>query len=253
VITRSASLLELENGSVLIGGKRLLRSVSIGLMPGSVCVVIGPSGGGKSTLLRTLCGIERLAEGDLYFSGSKVETSGTPLSPSSVVMWPEVTMVFQQHFLWPHMRIRENVLLPSKVSSSCDRMHSMTMLLGVDSLLDRFPNELSVGQRQRLALARALLLNPKVLLLDEITSAQDAGSMDRIAMVLEERIGSGLSVVLVTHHFGFASRLLRSSKTDSQVHLVMDGEIVGHGKSMDTSKMQQSRLTDYLRREKFYS
>ena len=186
----------------------------------------GKSGCGKSTLLRTLSLVDPPKEGSISIGEQQI----FPFSNnSSYSPWPDITVVFQQFFLWPHLTIRRNLLLPAQLrQKSTTRASDMCRALALEELLDRFPNQLSVGQRQRAALAKALLLQPKFLLLDEITSAQDIQHVALMLKVLRDAINEGIGVLVVSHHFGFTRQLLLKSPS-SQIVFMESGTVVESG------------------------
>jgi ABC-type polar amino acid transport system ATPase subunit len=189
--------------------ERVLRGTSIAVSRGSATVLIGPSGSGKSTLLRTASLIDEPDRGSVEIDGSccfDAEKKGRP----SRTPWPDITVVLQQLFLWPHLTIRSNILLPAKLRGKpLGDLNNICSSLGIGNLLDRYPNEVSIGERQRAAVARALLLRPKYLLLDEITSSLDVEQIQRMLMLLDLKLQEGVGLIVVTHQLGFARNLMR--------------------------------------------
>jgi len=159
---------------------------------------------------------------------------------------PRVTLVFQQLFLWPHMTIRENIRVPAKLRGlETDSMDGLCDVLGLDNLLDRHPNEVSVGQRQRAAIARALLLRPDYLLLDEITSSLDIEHIGSLMSVLLDQMRAGTGMALVTHHLGVARHLLAESERASCVFLD-DGRIIESGGAEILIEPQTKRVREFM-------
>lgn len=187
------------------GATIAIDNISLEVPSGSVIAIMGPSGCGKSTLLRCLSLAEVPDSGDLTFLGNR---RGFPNPHSENPGWkyPAITQVFQQLFLWPHLSIRRNITIASHLTPFSIDNNELVTRFGLCSLLDRYPNETSVGERQRAALVRALLLKPKLLLLDEVTSALDIHYAQLVGETLRAFVQEGGSVVLVTHQLGFARK-----------------------------------------------
>ena len=241
-------MLQLDNASVRIGSRFLLKEVSLTVQAGDVLAIVGPSGGGKSTLLRTLCALEPPSSGRLLLDGIPAEQPGTSSFDAASRFWPAVTLVFQQLFLWPHLSIWQNLTTAGKRQPGED-LPRIAEALGIEALLERFPNEVSVGQRQRVALARAIMLRPRFLLLDEVTSAQDARHVEGMAAVLGDLIAQGTAVVVVSHQFGFAQELLSFSKQSKQVILIDAGAITASDCTLRSLEIQNAVLQEYVARE----
>ncbi|MEI6702398.1 MAG: ATP-binding cassette domain-containing protein, partial [Deltaproteobacteria bacterium] len=154
------------------GIKEILHGIDIQIEPGTITTIIGPSGCGKSTLLRCLALLDPPTTGEVVVDDLSITfPRDTPVPTDQV--WPRLTVVFQQLFLWPHITIRQNILLPlrsRRVTNPEDRAETLLNDFGITEFADRHPNEVSLGQRQLGAIARALALDPRYLLLDEITS-----------------------------------------------------------------------------------
>src|ERR1700694_3413837 len=183
-----------------------LDDVSVSVKPGRITVVIGPSGSGKTTLIRSLSLLDAPDRGLVQIDDQK---QAFPFSGRLVFSpWPKVTVLFQQIFLWPHLTLRENITLAKKLRrSSIADLDQLVELFNMASFLDRYPNEVSLGQRQRAALARAAILNPSYILLDEITSALDIEQVGAISHYLISLRNRGIGLLLVTHFLGFARSL----------------------------------------------
>lgn len=192
-----------------LNDSQALQGVDIAIAPGEATVVVGPNGAGKSVLIRALSLIDPPDMGvvtidDRMFSFPA--TTGKHVAPP----WPNVTVCFQQLFLWPHLTLRQSATLPLRHRPSADSTGSMSALaeeLGIDHLLDRYPNECSLGERQRASLLRALLLRPTYLLCDEITAAMDVEAAYVVLEILSRELRRGMGLLMVTHQLGFAARV----------------------------------------------
>jgi ABC-type polar amino acid transport system ATPase subunit len=189
-------------------GRDVLRDVSVQVEPGRVTALIGPSGAGKSTALRSLAFLESPSSGSIALDGSVYHYPLAEEAPSPAP-WPAVTAVFQQLFLWPHLTLRANITLPltlGKLPDAAGRTEKLIDRFEMAGFVDRYPNQVSGGQRQRAALARALALEPSYLLLDEITSALDVEQAASIVSHLSDLKREGIGILIVTHHLGFLHR-----------------------------------------------
>lgn len=224
------------------GDTGALEDVSVGVEPGKITVLIGPSGSGKTTLIRTLSLLDAPDHGVISLDDREYRF---PLSPEALITppWPDVTVVFQQLFLWPHLRLRENIMLPLRNRARGDSESHLDELIEafkMKSFIDRYPNETSLGQRQRAALVRALVLNPSYILLDEITSALDVEQVSIILRQLQDLRDRGIGILLVTHLIGFARRA-----ADTVVFLDQ-GRIEEQGAKEILEKPASTRLNRFL-------
>ena len=201
-------------------GNEVIRGVDLCVRPGEITLLIGPSGGGKTTLLKCLAFLEQADSGMICFDGEKINYPLTNHN-ESFRPWPKLTVVFQQHFLWPHLTIRQNILLPlgKDIKKNNARFEELVTLFEMESFVDRHPNEVSIGQQQRAALARALVLNPKYILMDEITSALDVEQIMKIFRHLLDLKARGIGILLVTHLLDMAYAILKKEDGDKIVFL----------------------------------
>ncbi len=188
------------------GELHVLQDVSLTVGRGEVVVVIGPSGSGKSTLCRCINRLEPITSGTITIDGVALPEEGKPLAR----LRADVGMVFQSFNLFAHKTILQNVTLgPIKVrklSKNEARERGMKLLnrVGIAEKADRYPAELSGGQQQRAAIARALAMEPKLMLFDEPTSALDPEMIKEVLDVMVELANEGTTMVVVTHEMGFA-------------------------------------------------
>jgi polar amino acid transport system ATP-binding protein len=194
------------------GDRRVLEDVNAEVTAGETIAIVGPSGGGKSTLLRCLNYLE-------VFDGGTIDIAGITLAPNMGrdqratlrQLRTRVGMVFQQFNLFPHLSALDNVSLAPRVVRDKDRASAESHareLLGRVGLADRgasFPHELSGGQQQRVAIARALAQEPQVMLFDEPTSALDPEMRDEVMGVIKDLAGAGMTMLVVTHEMQFAT------------------------------------------------
>lgn len=150
--------------------------------------------------------------------------------------------MFQQLFLWPHLTLRENILLPARnIGGDIDaRVEELIDLFAMHDFIDRYPSEASGGQKQRTALARALILNPTYLLLDEITSALDVEQISRILSCLQQLKERGIGIFIITHLINFAR------KAADQILFIDKGEIQAHGGPEIMTTPNNARLSEFL-------
>jgi glutamate transport system ATP-binding protein len=204
-------LVELDHVDKWFGDLHVLKDVSLAVEAGEVIVVIGPSGSGKSTLCRTINRLEPIDKGEIRVDGKLLPAEGRQLAQ----LRADVGMVFQSFNLFAHKSILDNVTLgPTKVRKRPKgeaRARAMELLerVGIADKADRYPAELSGGQQQRAAIARALAMDPKVMLFDEPTSALDPEMIKEVLDVMVELASEGMTMIVVTHEMGFARSAAR--------------------------------------------
>ncbi|NQX45907.1 amino acid ABC transporter ATP-binding protein [Paenibacillus tritici] len=204
-MSTSQPKLSIRNLQKQYGTNVILRGVDIDVYAKEVIVIIGPSGSGKSTLLRCINGLETINGGEVYIDDQKIVH--TPQAIQKVRQ--RIGMVFQSYNLFPHMTVMENLLLaPVKVQgrSKTEVLPQARILLDQVGLLDKedsYPAQLSGGQQQRVAIARSLVMNPEVLLFDEVTSALDPERVRDVLDVMKDLAARGTTMLIVTHEMGF--------------------------------------------------
>ena len=202
----SDSLLEIRNLTKRYGENTVLRDLSFTVRRGEVIVVLGPSGCGKSTLLRCINALEPIQGGEILLGGEVIDRSPAGLP----ALRRRIGMVFQSYELFPHMTVMENILLaPCKVLGTKKedaKAEAETLLrrVGLWEKRDSYPRELSVGQKQRVAIVRALCMHPEVLLFDEVTAALDPEMVREVLDVVLDLAREGKTMVIVTHEMQFA-------------------------------------------------
>lgn len=199
-------LVVLESVNKHFGDLHVLKDINLTLHQGEVVVVVGPSGGGKSTLCRTINRLETIDEGTIALDGVPLPSEGRALAR----LRSDVGMVFQSFNLFAHKTILQNVTLgPIKVrklAKSEAEQEALALLerVGIANQADKYPAQLSGGQQQRAAIARALAMKPKVMLFDEPTSALDPEMVKEVLDVMTSLAGDGMTMIVVTHEMGFA-------------------------------------------------
>ncbi len=188
------------------GGVRALDGVSLEVAAGEVVLVIGPSGSGKSTLLRAVNRLETLDSGDIWIGEDHVSARRADLRR----IREGAGMVFQSFNLFAHMTIHENVWLAPRIvrklprSVAKDQAAAILKRVGLGDKLDKYPRQISGGQQQRAAIARALAMDPKALLFDEPTSALDPEMIKEVLDVMTGLADEGMTMMVVSHEMGFA-------------------------------------------------
>jgi glutamate transport system ATP-binding protein len=199
-------LVVLENVNKWFGSLHVLKDINLTVYRGEVVVVIGPSGGGKSTLCRTINRLETIDSGTITLDGSDLPEEGKDLAR----LRADVGMVFQSFNLFAHKTILQNVTLgPTKVrkvTKGDAEREAMALLerVGIANQAEKYPAQLSGGQQQRAAIARALAMRPKVMLFDEPTSALDPEMISEVLDVMTSLAREGMTMIVVTHEMGFA-------------------------------------------------
>ncbi len=197
------------------GANRVLDGATVTFRAGELTALVGPSGGGKSTLLRCINGLETFHEGEIQIGDDLklVGTGGKPHDPRTLLaIRGKVGMVFQQFNLFPHMTAQENVMagpvhaLGKSRTEAAGTAKQLLARVGLSDKLDVRPGNLSGGQQQRVAIARALAVNPSVILFDEPTSALDPSMVGEVLAVMRDLAGSGQTMIVVTHDMDLAKQ-----------------------------------------------
>ena len=240
-----SNVLELRNVRKSFGENVVLHDISLAVPEHTATVLIGASGSGKSTLLRCINLLESIDDGVILLDAKEISDPGI----DGDAVRRKLTMVFQSFNLFPHKTVLENVTLaPIKVhgKSKEEAMEIATLLLSRFDLLekaDQYPDRLSGGQQQRVAIIRSLAVNPRLLLLDEVTSALDPVLVNEVLSIVRDLKGDGMTMVLATHEMGFATQVA------DEVCFLESGIILERGPAHEVlARPQHQRTQDFLKR-----
>jgi polar amino acid transport system ATP-binding protein len=240
-----SNVLELVNVRKSFDNELVLNDLSLTVKEHTATVLIGASGSGKSTLLRCINLLETIDDGQIFLDGQEISD---PLISVDEVR-RKLGMVFQSFNLFPHKTVLENITLsPIKVHGIAPdqaRDQAMVLLKRFDlaDKADQYPDRLSGGQQQRVAIIRSLAVNPRVLLLDEITSALDPVLVNEVLSIVRDLKHDGMTMVLATHEMGFATQVA------DEVCFLESGLILERGSAEQVLKNPQNAKTkDFLKR-----
>ena len=207
----------------------VLRGISLEVQRGEVCVLLGPSGGGKSTLLRTINGLEPFDQGEIHVDDLILRGGGEDQSATLHRVRRRVGMVFQQFNLFPHRTVLQNVIegpvyvLGMPRDQAVADARKLLARVGMQEKESARPGSLSGGQQQRVAIARALAMTPKVMLFDEPTSALDPRTTAEVISVIADLARDGQTMIVVTHAMSFARNVAHT------LHVMHAGRIAESG------------------------
>jgi len=240
-----ANVLELKSVRKAFGTEVVINNLSLQVPEHTATVLIGASGSGKSTLLRCINLLETIDDGQIFLDGSEITDPEIKVDD----VRRKLGMVFQSFNLFPHKTVLENITLaPIKVQNkSADEAREIaTKLLSRFDLADKsdqYPDRLSGGQQQRVAIIRSLAINPRLLLLDEITSALDPVLVNEVLSIVRDLKQDGMTMVLATHEMGFATQVA------DEVCFLESGNILERGSAEQVLKNPNNQKTqEFLKR-----
>ena len=244
-MSANGDFVSLQGVTKRFGELEVLHGIDFDVAEHNVVCLIGASGSGKSTLLRCINLLEQVDEGTIVVDGQTI--TGTKVDVNRLRQ--KIGIVFQAYNLFPHMTVLQNVTLaPRKalgISRSQAQDHARALLrqIGLEDKADEFPDRLSGGQQQRVAIVRALATGPKLMLLDEITSALDPQLIGEVLELVRELAGSGMTMILATHEMGFAREVA------NKVCFLDDGVIREEGTPEQIfSSPSEARTREFLAR-----
>ncbi|WP_302184009.1 amino acid ABC transporter ATP-binding protein [Rothia santali] len=249
-VQNASPFLEAEDIWVEFNGKPAVKGISMRVDRGEVVAIIGPSGSGKSTFLRCINHLQAPTSGTVKIDGISVREGkgGHPKSKELTQLRRRVGMVFQQFNLFPNLTAVENIMLAQVQAlgrtKKDARGRALALLdrVGLEHRANHYPGECSGGQQQRIAIARALALDPMVLLFDEPTSALDPELGAEVLGVMKEMASEGMTMIVVTHEMSFAEDVA------DRVAFIADGAIVEQGNPKEVlRKPQHSRTQRFLK------
>jgi polar amino acid transport system ATP-binding protein len=200
------AFVEVRSVSKWFGDLQVLDQITLDVHEHNVVCLIGASGSGKSTLLRCLNLLERVEEGEIVIDGQRLTHDKVDVNE----LRKKIGIVFQAYNLFPHMTVLQNVMLAPRKARGVSRAEAeararqLLRRIGLEAKADEFPDRLSGGQQQRVAIVRALAMEPKLMLLDEITSALDPQLVSDVLALVRELADTGMTMMLATHEMGFA-------------------------------------------------
>lgn len=198
--------MKLKKLSKQYGDKVIFKNLSLELKDGEILTVMGPSGIGKTTLIKVLTGLEEAEAGQVEINGNEYEIGDPAISE-------QIGLVFQDFNLFPHLTVKENialapVLVKKRAKQEVDqKVNELLKQLGITEQADLYPYQLSGGQKQRVAIARALAMNPEVIIYDEPTSGLDEKSTEQVEKIMLALKKEGVSQMVVTHDLPFAEKV----------------------------------------------
>ena len=242
-MTTDEILIKVEDLKMDFGPVKVLKGISTQIKKGEVLVIVGASGSGKSTFLRTLNLLEEPTGGHIFFEGVDITDEKIDIN----LHRQKMGTVFQQFNLFPHMSILDNMTLgpvkllkKSKAEAEAEAMELLKRV-GLADRAKAYPSQLSGGQKQRVAIVRALAMHPDVMLFDEPTSALDPEMVGEVLDVMKNLAKEGMTMVVVTHEMGFAREVA------DRVMFICDGVIGEEGTPQEFfSNPQNPRLKDFL-------
>lgn len=211
------AILKAEKIEKIFKQEKILKGISLEIMPNSFTVLLGPSGSGKTTLLNILSGLLKPSSGKVYYKDKAI----TEFSKNQLADWKRknVSNIFQSYLLLNNLTVRENIEIGMFSPDNGLPLDELSHLLEIHHLLDKFPSELSGGQQQRVAIARAVIKKPDILFCDEATGALDENNSKKVVALLHHLKQSlGLTVIFVTHN-------LQIAETADRVITIKDGLI----------------------------
>jgi ABC-type polar amino acid transport system ATPase subunit len=227
----STDIIKIRNINKSYGDVQVLKDINLDVRDGEVLVLLGPSGSGKSTLLRVINGLEEIQSGEVIINGDLFNSgNGASLSRKKRA---EVGMVFQQFNLYPHLKVIDNVTLALRKVRKMKKAEAREIALpilrkvGLENKVDSYPSQLSGGEQQRVAIARSLAMQPKIMLFDEPTSSLDIELINEVLDTMIQLSNDGMTMIVVTHELSFARRVA------SRVAFLDKGEIIEVGKAHD--------------------
>ncbi len=232
-------LFEIKDLQKKFGGLTVFDGLSETICKGDVVVIIGPSGGGKSTFIRCLNLLEQPTAGKIYFEGEDITAKGFDVNKHR----QKVGMVFQQFNLFNNLTVLENITISltkvKKQSEEESKEKALKLLkrVGLEDKANAYPSQLSGGQKQRIAIVRALAMEPDVLLFDEPTSALDPEMVGEVLQVISDLARDGITMVVVTHEMGFAR------KVGTRVLFMDSGQIAEQGTPEEIFEHPQNART----------
>lgn len=232
-------MIEIKDVHKSFGTLQVLKGISLNVEIGEVISVIGSSGSGKSTLLNCINALEPIQGGHIFVDGTDVHAKGTDVNK----LRQKIGMVFQQWNSFPHLTTLENVALAPRIVVGKTRQEAEDIArrqlehVGLGDKIDVYPNKMSGGQQQRLAIARALAMEPDYMLFDEVTSALDPELVGEVLDTLRLLSDEGKTMLVVTHEIGFARDV------SDRVAFVRDGVIEEIGPPSQVIQNPQSEHT----------
>lgn len=222
-------MLNIKNLTKTYGSKKVLDNVSLSVDKGGVVILLGPSGVGKSTLLRCLNNLETIDNGTVEFEGKTLDLSTVNKDHTTA-------MIFQQFDLFNHLSALENITLPLEIvqkkskSEAQEIAHELLKKFGLAEKANNYPSQLSGGQKQRLAIARTLALKPKIICFDEPTSALDPLLTTHVANTIQELADEGYIILIASHDTALLDKLT------CDIHLMENGNIIESASSKEYAK-----------------
>ena len=232
-------LFEIKDLQKKFGSLTVFDGLNETIYKGDVVVIIGPSGGGKSTFIRCLNLLEQPTAGKIYFEGEDITAKGFDVNRHR----QKVGMVFQQFNLFNNLTVLENITISlTKVKKqleeeSKEKALKLLKRVGLEDKANAYPSQLSGGQKQRIAIVRALAMEPDVLLFDEPTSALDPEMVGEVLQVISDLARDGITMVVVTHEMGFAR------KVGTRVLFMDGGQIAEQGTPEEIFEHPQNART----------
>ena len=260
VVEKGQPLIEVEGLHKKFGSLHVLKGITTTIAKGEVVVVIGPSGGGKSTFLRCLNLLEKPTEGRIWFGGEEIVSGGSlqkdgtdrHLSHHAREVnrnryRSDMGMVFQHFNLFPHLTVLQNITLAPKLirgvaeAEAVDRAMELLKRVGLADKAKAYPSQISGGQKQRIAIVRSLAMQPRVMLFDEPTSALDPEMVGEVLSVMKDLAAEHMTMVTVTHELSFAREI-------ADRMLFIDGGVIAVDKPTKEffSSQENPRLKDFL-------